>query len=269
MLPLRSFENYKDKYENFRFERRGGILQVTLHTGGEDIVWGYEAHREAELVLADIGLDPENEVIILTGAGDAFLERSEPLGPAPSAEDWGQEAHWAIKRLMMSHLDIQVPMIAAVNGPATYHADMALLCDIVVASDTAVFSDSCHFPDGQVPGDGVQVLWPMLLGLNRARYFLLTGQEIGAKEALRLGIVGEVLPRDQVLPRAWQLAEWIMTRPPVARRLTREALTVELRRAMTAHLGYGSALQGLASTVSWGVPPGLTRCPPPPGAGPA
>jgi enoyl-CoA hydratase/carnithine racemase len=142
-------------------------------------------------------------------------------------------------------------MIGAINGPASIHAQIGLLCDLCLASETATFSDSVHFSDAMVPGDGVHVFWPMVLGPNRGRYFLITGQEIDAEEALRLGLVGEVLPPEQLLPRAWELAEWVMTRPQLVRRLTREVLTLELRRAMTAHLGYGAALEGLAATEGW------------------
>jgi enoyl-CoA hydratase/carnithine racemase len=243
-------DDYKARYEHFAIERRDGILQVTLHSDGDELVWDGQAHREAELALADVGADPENKVVILTGAGEGFIRKEAPRGDPPSAEVWG-EVQWAVRRLMMAHLDIQVPMIAAVNGPATIHADLALLCDIVLASETASFADVAHFPASMVPGDGVHVLWPMLLGPNRARYYLLTGKEIPADEAQRLGLVAEVLPRERLLARAWELAEWILTRPPLVRRLTREAITLELRRAMTSHLGYGAALEGLAATTGW------------------
>ena len=64
--------------------------------------------------------------------------------------------------------------------------DRGLLCDIVLASDDAVFQDAPHYPEGLVPGDGVHVLWPLLLGMNRGRYFLLTGEKLSAKQALCL-----------------------------------------------------------------------------------
>ena len=78
-------------------------------------------------------------------------------------------------------------MIAAVNGPALIHAELAVLCDIVIASENAEFQDAPHFPNGVVPGDGVHVVWPLVLGANRGRYFLLTGQKLRAKQALDSG----------------------------------------------------------------------------------
>ena len=88
-----------------------------------------------------------------------------------------------------------VPVISAVNGPCSIHAEVPLLSDIVLASETAYFQDLAHFPRGLVPGDGSHVLWPMLVGPNRARSMLLMGKQLSAQEALEWGVVAEVLPR--------------------------------------------------------------------------
>jgi enoyl-CoA hydratase/carnithine racemase len=79
-----------------------------------------------------------------------------------------------------------------------------------------------------VPGDGVQVIRPLLLGPNRGRYFLLTGQTLSAQEALTLGVVNEVVPREQALDRAWEIARQIVKQPPLAVRYARIALTQQL-----------------------------------------
>jgi enoyl-CoA hydratase/carnithine racemase len=144
-------------------------------------------------------------------------------------------------------LDIEVPMIAAVNGPALRHSELPLLCDIVLASETAEFQDSAHFPTGLVPGDGMHIIYPLLLGPNRGRYFLLTGQTLSARQAYELGLVGEVLPKDRVLARAWELAEQLAKQPLLTLRYARVALTMDLKRRLQDLLGYGLALEGLAS----------------------
>ena len=145
-------------------------------------------------------------------------------------------------------LNIEVPMIAAINGPAYRHMELALLCDITLAADTAVFVDSGHFEHGNlVPGDGVNVAMMMLLGMNRARYFHLTGQTISADEALELGMVNEVLPsKAELLPRARAVAHQLARKSTLQLRYSRVILTEPIKQQMQRLVGYGMALEGLA-----------------------
>ena len=237
-------EEYANKYKNLLMERRDGILQVTFHTGGDSLKWD-TPHRELGYAFADIGSDPDNKVIIMTGTGDNFCTEREGARRAGfSTQDW-DKIYWEGKRLLTNLLDIEVPIIGAINGPATFHAELPLLSDIVLASDTAIFQDSSHMLYGVVPGDGTHVVWPLWLGMNRGRYFLLTGQKLSAQEALKLGLVGEVLPREKLLPRAWELAEQLAQKPPPTLRYTRVVFTMLLKRMMQDMLGYGLAVEGL------------------------
>lgn len=245
---MSTLQQYAGKYQNIQMERRDGILQMTFHTEGGPLQWGGGPHEEFPRAFADVGADPDNRVIILTGSGDAF---SGPPGsaagtPKRTPREW-DKTYWEGKRLLLNLLDIEVPMIAAVNGPALRHSEIPLLCDIVLAADTAAFQDSGHFMSGLVPGDGVHIVYPLLLGVNRGRYFLLTGQSIGAEEALRLGLVSEVLPPGELLPRAWALAEQLAAQSDLVLRYTRVATTQYLKRQMQELLGYGLALEGLGS----------------------
>jgi enoyl-CoA hydratase/carnithine racemase len=146
----------------------------------------------------------------------------------------------------MNLLNIEVPIISAINGPAWRHSEIPLLCDIVLAADTVRFQDSAHFNSDVVPGDGMHIVYPLLLGMNRGRYFLMTGQTLDAAEALRLGLVAEVLPADKLLPRAWDLAGDLARRPTLLLRYTRLLFTEYLRRQMHDLLGYGLAMESLA-----------------------
>lgn len=212
---MSKFEEYANKYEHVKMERRDGILQFTLHTNGGPVIWDFQAHSDTAHALGDVARDRDNKVIILTGSGDNFIAEHE-FGDADKipAAMWDHVITDA-KYLIMNHLDVEAPMIAAVNGPALIHAELALLCDIVLASETAVFQDLPHFPSGLVPGDGVHVVFPLLLGANRGRYFLLMGEKIDAKEAKHLGLVGEVLAPDKLLARAWEVAHHLLQRPPL------------------------------------------------------
>ena len=248
---MASFDQYSDKYQSIRMERRNGILQMTFHTDGDSLQWGSIPHQEVPEAFADIGSDRENLVVIMTGTGAAF---TGPPGtpestPKRTPQEW-DKTYWEGKHLLSNLLDIEVPMISAINGPALRHSELPLLCDIVLAAEEASFQDSGHFINGLIPGDGMHIIYPMLLGLNRGRYFLLTGQTIEAREAKELGLVSEVLPRQDLLPRAWELAEQLTKQPPLVLRYTRVLLTQYIKRQMHDLLGYGLALEGLGSADS-------------------
>jgi len=195
---MSSFEEYASKYQTARMERRNGILQVTLHTEGQSLRWGFLPHGELPEAFHDIGADRENRVVILTGTGPEFSGARATPGtssfPSRPSIERIDRIHWEGRHLLMNLLNIEVPVISAINGPAWRHSEIPLLCDIVLAADTAQFQDSAHFNSDVVPGDGMHIVYPLLLGMNRGRYFLMTGQTLDAAEALRLGIVAEVLP---------------------------------------------------------------------------
>jgi len=149
--------------------------------------------------------------------------------------------------LLENLLAIPVPIIAAVNGPALIHAELAVLSDIVLAAEHAEFADLAHGPTGVVPGDGVHIVWPMLLGPNRGRYFLLTGQRLSAEQALQLGVVSEVLPAERLMPRARELARKLAVHPARMLRHTRTLLVRDLRRRLRDEIDLGLAVEALAT----------------------
>lgn len=235
--------DYENKYPNLKFEREDGVLQITLHTSGASLVFNDPVHHDFGPAFYDVASDPETKVVILTGTGDSFCSAMEPSSfmdimrkDVPSAL---YRARYDGRRMLAAFVDIEVPVIAAVNGPAASHSELPVLADVVLASETAFFQDLPHFPSGAVPGDGVHTVWTTLLGPNRGRYFLLTGQRISAQEGMDLGFVGEVLPQDKLLPRAWELArQWARLPRPVLVG-TRHVLNYEWKRLLLQQLHNG------------------------------
>src|SRR5689334_7938725 len=203
---MAKFDDYARSYQFIKCERRDGILQMTLHTDGGPLRWGMEAQAEFVRAFNDVGADRENRLIILTGAGNEFsgprLDPNAEFFHGAKLTPAGVHPIFSnARRLVTAHLSVEVPIIAAVNGPAMRHADLALMCDIVLAADDATFEDTAHFSNGSiVSGDGINVVYTMLLGLNRARYLMLTGQVLGAKEAQEMGLVAELMPREKLVP---------------------------------------------------------------------
>lgn len=246
-----SFESYKDKYRSITMVRSDdGILEVTLHTDGGPLQWSLLAHNELEDAFLQIGRDRDNDVVILTGSGEYFSGPAIKPGEHPNRNtmtpDVYDPIYWEGKHLLPNLLSIEAPVISAINGPAVRHAEIPLLSDVVLASEDTYFQDTAHFTGGMVPGDGMHIVMPLLMGVTRGRYFLLTGQKVGAQEALSIGIVNEVVPKDELLGRARELAQRLLLQPRLVRRYTRTALTEDLRARMHGLLGYGLALEGLA-----------------------
>ena len=246
-----TYEQYSQAYDHVSMARHDGIIELTLHSGGSSLVWGDGPHTELGHCFADVGADPDNRVVILTGAGNDFIAALDDSWVGTMTPDKWSKIYFHGRRLLMNLLEIEVPVIAAVNGPATVHAELALLSDIVLASQTAVFADAPHFRFGTVPGDGVHLVWQHLLGANRGRYFLLTAQRLSAGDALALGVVNEVLPPDGLLRRARELAERLARQPPNVLRYTRNTLLSQLKRDMAMALDHGLAMEGLGAYESW------------------
>jgi enoyl-CoA hydratase/carnithine racemase len=248
---MAELSEYAGKYQTIKMERRSGILQVTLHTDGGSLRWGLLPHKELPLAFYDIANDHDTKVVILTGTGSEFsgprvTNTGHPLFPTRPSMELIDALVSEGKQGLMNFLNIDVPIISAVNGPAWRHSELPLLADIVLAADTAMFQDSAHFTGGLVPGDGMHVVYPMLLGINRARYFLLTGETLDAAKAQSLGLVAEVLAPDKLMARAWQLAEDMAARPKSLLRLSRAVLTEQIKRHMQEYLGFGLYVEMLA-----------------------
>jgi enoyl-CoA hydratase len=190
-------------------------------------------------VFTPLGLDRSVRATVLTGRGETFFGgagrvRTRKLVASPVELVAGQ--FQTLQQLVAAILSFRKPLVAAVNGPArNIGAQIALLCDVAIASEGVTFFDD-HLASGLAAGDGGTMLWPLLVGISRAREILLLRDEVTAQEALELHLVAKVVDRDRVLPEAIELARRLAERPPLAYFATKLAINNWWR---------------LASTVSW------------------
>jgi enoyl-CoA hydratase/carnithine racemase len=239
---------YRDSFRNARLTRsKTGVLEVMLHTDGGTLVFNGHTHEEFVDLFQAIASDPDNRAVILTGSGEAFMETISPEGFDFFTPRGYDKIFREGRKVLMNILDIEAPLIAAVNGPVRLHSEYILLCDIVLATPSTVFQDKPHFDFGIVPGDGVNLLWPEVIGSIRGRYFLLTRQELDAQKAKEWGVVNEVVPAQNLLGRAREIAEALAGLPPLTTKYARIALTQKLRRIIDEGVGYGLALEGISA----------------------
>jgi enoyl-CoA hydratase/carnithine racemase len=247
-VPPPKFEDYRESFKDFfKLERRDdGVLLAQGHTHDGPIQLSVQNHRALGQFLKTVGADPENEVLILTGSGDEFMMDADPEGFALEDEDmeyWAYEYAYKDGRINVSALvnDLEIPTIGVLNGSG-FHTEIVLMCDITIAGDDTTIFD-LHYDIGSVPADGIHNAFQELLGVKRAAYALLTGQAITAQMARDYGMVNEIMPRDQLLDRAYQIADHIMSQPRTTRRLTTQIVRRPWKQRITNDLDGGFGIQ--------------------------
>lgn len=247
-VPTPQFEDYREAFKDcYRLTRRAdGVILAEAHTKGGPVQLSVENHRSIGQLFKVIGADPKNEVMIFTGTGTNFMMNVDPDGFKLEHEDlqhWAYEYAYKDGRINVSALvnDLEIPTIGVLNGPG-FHTELCLMCDLTICSEDAVIFD-LHFPLGAVPGDGIHTCFQELLGVKRSAYALLTGQAIDAKKALELGMVNEVVPRERLLERAWELADEIMKQSRTTRRLTTQIVRRPWKKAVLDNVDGGFGIQ--------------------------
>jgi enoyl-CoA hydratase/carnithine racemase len=245
---MSKFDTYRASFPNARLSRsKAGVLEVALHTNNGTLVFNGHIHEQFVDLFHEIGSDRDNRVVILTGSGGAFMESISPDGFDFSTPLGYDKIYREGRKVLMNILDIEVPLIAAVNGPVRLHSEYILLADIVLATPSVVFQDKPHFEMGVVSGDGVHLLWQEAVGTIRGRYFIMTRQELDAQTAKEWGAVNEIVPADKLLTRAREIAERLAELPPLTSRYTRMAMTQKLRRIIDEGVTLGLALEGISA----------------------
>jgi enoyl-CoA hydratase/carnithine racemase len=246
---MKEIPDYFDRYENFVLSRsENGVLTVRFHTEGGEHTFTGTTHHDLPRLVEDIAYDRDNKVLVLTGTGNTFIDNIDGPSLGDLTKPWSADVLYLEGRRGVQRLvDLEIPIVAAVNGPVSVHSEYALLADVVIASETAVFSDVPHLAFGIAPGDGLFVVWEEVLGLNRARFLELTSGSFTSQDALAWGAVAEVVPQREVLLRAQALAEQMTARPQLTNRYIALIFRQRISRRLTEGMALGMALESLTA----------------------
>ena len=222
------------QYEHLLFERKDhGILFITINRPEVYNATNARLHWELSRVWLDIADDDETRVAVITGAGKAFSAG----GDLDMIESYNRDFNnikAAMKEaadLVYNIINLDKPVISAINGVAVGAGlVVALMADISVINESARFTDG-HLRLGVAAGDHAAILWPLLCGMAKAKYYLLTSDFIDGREAERIGLVSLAVSADEVVPKALEVAEKLATGPQAAIRFTKRALNQWLRMA--------------------------------------
>jgi enoyl-CoA hydratase len=257
-----------DGYEHLRFERREhGVLLITIDRPERMNATNERLHHELSTVWDDVDRDAAVRVAVVTGAGDRAFSAGGDLEMVQAmAGDYARVAAMAGEAagLVTRMIDCDKPIVSAINGTAVGAGlAVALMADISIVAQDARLTDG-HLRLGVVAGDHAAVIWPLLCGMAKAKYYLLTADFIDGVEAERIGLVSRCVPREQVLATALEVAERIATGPQHAARWTKRTLNHWLRTAIPAFdasVAY-EMLSFLGSDVGEGAQAIVERRPP-------
>jgi enoyl-CoA hydratase len=238
------FEDYK----TLLLERDGPILNARFNN--PDKLNSLSGPGEAEIsrFFYDVATDEETRVIVLSGVGRAFSAGGD-IHHVKHVIENPQQFYFGIgnaKRTVFNILDCPKPIIAKVNGDAAgLGATIALLCDVVFASDNARFSDP-HVKIGFTAGDGGAVIWPFLLG-GLAKHYLMTGDPISAPEAAKLGMIFKAVPQDELNETVKAYALRLATGPRRAIETSKMTANIVLKHLATMSMDAGMAYEALTN----------------------
>jgi enoyl-CoA hydratase len=225
--------DYSD-YEQLTFERREhGVLLITLNRPEKYNAADETMHRELARVFVDVSRDPEARVALVTGAGKAFSAGGDLAMVERLAGNHDRVAHMLseMSDLVYHVIDCEKPIVSAINGVAIGAGlVVALLADVSICAEDALLGDG-HVRLGVAAGDHAAILWPLLAGMAKARYYLLTGEMLTGKEAERIGMVTMAVPKERVLDEAMAVAGRLGNGSQLAIRWTKRALNNWLRAA--------------------------------------
>jgi enoyl-CoA hydratase/carnithine racemase len=236
-----------------KYEQAGHVVTLTMNEPEKrNPLTGNTAVPEFLAAIERIHNDPSVRVVILTGAGSAFSSGGDVRNMLRQAngEVTGMqirhEYRTGIQRIPLALFNLEVPVIAAVNGAAVGAGlDLACMCDVRIASEKARFAES-FVKLGIIPGDGGAWLLTRLIGLSRAAEMAFTGDTIDARQAEQWGLVSRVVPPEELMPAANELAARMAANPGHAVRLAKRLLRESLHTRLDTLLEMAAAYQALS-----------------------
>lgn len=231
-------------YTRFSFDRDGAVLTAAFDS--DHPVNGVDGpmHEELATLFTDLQRDGASDIVILTGKGRAFCAGGDFDWFAEQIEDPAKfrTIAWDAKRIVTSLLDMEKPIICRLNGAAAgLGATIALMCDVIVADENAVIGDP-HVKVGLVAGDGGALIWPQLIGYARAKELLMTGDMLGAQQAVELGLINHAVSSRALDAKVAEIVKKLESNPKWAVRWTKTVANIPLRalaaQMMDASLGY-------------------------------
>ena len=214
------------QWETLLCHSEQGVAWITLNRPTAQNRVNLQMATEFHDVCQRIGQDDGVRVVVVTGAGDIFCAGDEDVPSAleSDAPEWEITSHMELRRTASFLGEIEKPVVVAVNGDALGHGlEMALACDVRIAAAGARMGLP-QISQGTIPWDGGTQRLPRVVGRAWATDMLLTGRVIDATEALRIGLVHQVMPPGELMARTEQLANTIATLAPVAARYAKEAV---------------------------------------------
>ena len=242
-----TLKDYQDRFNYFAKVRRDsrGVLTVTMHTNDGPWIFSQEAQDDIAHLFQAIADDRETKIVIFTGTGDGFCPTIDlvNLGPILAGFDarlWFERFQVNGRRSMMAMLNIEAPVILAMNGPTTIHSEIWMPADIRLATPDTFIEDKVYLGGGNTPVVNPVTIWETMLGLAHAKNFHWGQQRLMAKQLLEWGVFTELVERKDILARANAHADRLLQLPELTLRYSRFALNHRLRRAITEDsLGYG------------------------------
>jgi enoyl-CoA hydratase len=221
-------------YKQLEFSRRdNGVLLVTLNRPEKYNATDEAMHTELATVWRDVSADPDTRVAVVTGAGKAFSAGGDLEMVQRMAGDHDRVTHMLseMSDLVYNIVNCEKPIVSAINGVAVGAGlVVALLADVAICAEDAKLGDG-HVKLGVAAGDHAAIIWQLLAGMAKARYYLLTGEMLTGAEAERIGMVAKALPREQVLDEALSVAGTLATNAQQAVRWTKRSLNNWLKQA--------------------------------------